>query len=86
MASLRGFWKDPEQQEKENDVGRTKSMPVLTYLWVPYEEREPAKAAGARWDPAMKQWYVKDMSNPGPYLKWMSPPVKRASIKIARGD
>ena len=29
-----------------------------TYLAVPYEERDQAKAIGARWDAVKKAWYV----------------------------
>ncbi|ASR33859.1 DNA primase [Prauserella marina] len=28
------------------------------WLDVPYREKDPAKAAGARWDPAAKRWYA----------------------------
>ena len=28
------------------------------YLQVPYAQKDAAKALGARWDPAKKQWYA----------------------------
>lgn len=30
----------------------------ITWLEVPYEEKDTAKAAGARWDSEKRQWYV----------------------------
>jgi hypothetical protein len=30
----------------------------ITWLEVPYEEKDAAKCAGARWDPEKRQWYV----------------------------
>ena len=29
-----------------------------TYLNVPFAQKDAAKALGARWDPAVKKWYV----------------------------
>ncbi len=84
MRNLRGFWKEPKPNDDQDDLGRTKKTPVFTYLWVPYEDRALAKQRGARWDPARKQWYVKDMVNPGPFLCWMTPEARRASIKNAK--
>lgn len=30
----------------------------VCYLYVPYSEKEKAKRAGAKWDPAVKMWYI----------------------------
>lgn len=30
----------------------------ITYLEVPYAEKDEAKLLGARWDPQQKKWYV----------------------------
>ena len=43
-----------------------------TYLEVPFEQKERAKAAGARWDPRYVRWYVPpfiDLSDFQPWLK-----------------
>jgi hypothetical protein len=32
---------------------------VITYLAVPYKEKDEAKAAGAKWSAEKKMWYVK---------------------------
>ena len=41
-----------------------------TYLAVPYEERDQAKAIGARWDPFKKAWYVGPGIEPEKIAKW----------------
>jgi putative DNA primase/helicase len=41
-----------------------------TYLAVPYEERDQAKAIGARWDAVKKAWYVGPGVEPDKIAKW----------------
>ena len=40
-------------------------------LNVPYAEKDQAKRLGAMWDIARKVWYVEDLTNLRPFLKWM---------------
>jgi hypothetical protein len=43
------------------DVGADAGVPpVKTYLRVPFDEKDAAKRAGARWDPAQKMWFAVD--------------------------
>ncbi|OYD52929.1 exodeoxyribonuclease VII large subunit [Thauera propionica] len=42
-----------------------------TYLTTTYQEREQAKALGARWDGGAKRWYVPDGLDPAPFAKWL---------------
>lgn len=42
-------------------------------LKVPYEERHEAKKHGARWDPARKTWFVENIANLEPLLRWVPP-------------
>ncbi len=44
-------------------------------LKVPFAEKDSAKALGARWDAAKKNWYVKDVAELTPFLRWI-PDVK----------
>jgi hypothetical protein len=37
----------------------------------PYEQRNQAKALGARWDPAIKKWYVDDPKDLAPFAQWL---------------
>ena len=41
-----------------------------TYLAVPYDERDQAKAIGARWDAVKKAWYVGPGVEPEKIAKW----------------
>ncbi|MCV0423973.1 MAG: DUF5710 domain-containing protein [Roseibium sp.] len=43
-----------------------------TYLAVPYEQREAAKAAGALWDKKEKAWFVKGTEVPQDFEKFLS--------------
>src|SRR5262249_7066347 len=40
------------------------------YLAVPYEERDQAKAIGAKWDAVKKAWYVGPGVEPEKIAKW----------------
>ena len=44
-------------------------MPL--FLNVPYAQKEQAKAAGARWNPEVKKWYVSDRRNYHKCLAWI---------------
>lgn len=39
-----------------------------TYLYVPFTEKEQAKALGAKWDKAGKQWYC--LGNSKKFKQW----------------
>lgn len=45
-------------------------------LTVPYEQKDFAKAKGARWDPTRKTWYVVDPLDTKPFAMWMGKEVK----------
>lgn len=45
---------------------------MIIYLNVSYEDRHKAKAAGALWNPARKQWYVENMTDLSPVLRWIN--------------
>lgn len=40
-------------------------------LNVPYSERELARRRGAFWDKPRKTWYVENVADLGPFLRWM---------------
>ena len=40
-------------------------------LVTPFAEKEEAKALGARWDAAKKNWYVTDVEDLTPFLRWI---------------
>ena len=47
-------------------------------LKVPYTERDTAKALGARWDAAKKIWYIMEVADVTPFLRWN--PVLKAIV------
>ncbi|MCK9215307.1 MAG: DUF5710 domain-containing protein [Rhodoferax sp.] len=40
-------------------------------LVTPFAEKDKAKALGARWDAAKKCWYVVDVADLTPFLRWI---------------
>ena len=42
-----------------------------TYLTVPFKDKDSAKALGARWDAAQRQWYVPDGRELAPFSMWL---------------
>ncbi|MES3675902.1 DUF5710 domain-containing protein [Halomonas elongata] len=42
-------------------------------LNVPYSQKDEAKKLGAKWDPKIKKWYIKDSLALGVFEKWLPP-------------
>ncbi|MES2949100.1 MAG: DUF5710 domain-containing protein [Pseudomonadota bacterium] len=40
-------------------------------LVTPFAEKDAAKALGARWDSAKKLWYIVDVPDLTPFLRWI---------------
>ena len=40
-------------------------------LVTPFAEKDAAKALGARWDAARKIWYIVDVEDLTPFLRWI---------------
>jgi len=40
-------------------------------LVTPFAEKDAAKALGARWDAAQKVWYITDVADLTPFLRWI---------------
>jgi hypothetical protein len=51
-------------------VKRDIALEERIYLAVPYDERNEAKALGARWDAVKKAWYVGPEMDPAKLAKW----------------
>ena len=43
----------------------------MTFLNVPYAEKDEARALGARWNPGRKRWYVPTGVALDPFQKWL---------------
>ena len=59
--------KSEQFPEQETDKERT-------YLTVPYEEKDAAKALGAKWDRKVKSWYTQD-NDKADLMKWKTDAV-----------
>ncbi len=40
-------------------------------LVTPFAEKDAAKALGARWDSKTKNWYIADVADLTPFLRWI---------------
>lgn len=45
---------------------------MALYLDVPFSEKDEAKALGARWNPALKKWYISDRRKYSQFAKWIN--------------
>lgn len=52
-------------------------------LRCPYEDKDKAKALGARWDAARKTWYVIDPDDLSMFSKWLGDLIKHVPEKKA---
>lgn len=53
----------------------------MTVLYVPHEEKEEARALGAKFDWAIKRWYVPDGIDDSKFKKWFYPYKSRVRVK-----
>jgi hypothetical protein len=44
----------------------------MTFLNVPYAEKDQARELGARWNPTRKRWYVPPGVALGPFERWLA--------------
>lgn len=51
------------------------------YLNVPYSEKEEAKKLGARWSPGNKSWFIEEIPDIIPFIKWMD---KRMQVHLMK--
>lgn len=61
-----------ETQREDQGRGQrsTAGMKEITYLSVPFREKNEAKALGARWDRERQLWCVPNGVDPEPFAKW----------------
>ncbi len=53
----------------ENSNGHNPQMRIN--LVTPFAEKDAVKALGARWDPANKLWYITDVADLSPFMRWI---------------
>ena len=44
---------------------------MRTNLKCPYEEKDEAKRLGARWDATRKTWYIENVEDLTPFMRWI---------------
>jgi hypothetical protein len=44
---------------------------MRTNLTVPFAEKDAAKSLGARWDPALRVWYISNVPDLAPFARWI---------------
>lgn len=57
---------------------------MRTNLQVPFAEKDEAKRLGARWDPANKTWYVKDVEDLAAFSRWLTAPGEATATGTPR--
>lgn len=45
-------------------------------LKVPYEQKDSAKAFGAKWDALKKEWFLTDPEDLTPFMRWIARPAE----------
>lgn len=53
-------------------------------LVTPFAEKDKAKALGARWDSTQKLWYIVDIADLTPFMRWI--PDMEAAMNSAQGQ
>lgn len=58
-----------------------------TYLTVDYKDKDAAKALGARWDAAQRQWFVPEGRDLAPFAAWIGPgPAQHSTLTELRSN
>ena len=55
----------------------------MTFLNVPYAEKDEARALGARWNPGRKRWYVPAGVALDPFQKWLKEDASGGRVDAA---
>lgn len=71
---------EPEAAARGSGAAASAARPIEgTPLAVPHSEKDQAKAAGARWDPALKVWMAPEGSDPKDFERWAPASLPPAS-------
>ncbi len=67
-----------------NDWCTADNQVMRTNLVTPFAEKDAAKALGARWDAKTKNWYIVDVADLTPFLRWI-PDLGTTSQNLVSG-
>lgn len=62
---------------------------MITFLNVPFAEKDKAKRLGARWNGARKQWFIENVEDITEFMRWMpghlrKEPVNKPQIRAGK--
>lgn len=60
------------------------NAPMRLNLVTPFAEKDAAKVLGARWDSKTKNWYINDVVDLTPFLRWI-PDADKATENVGTG-
>jgi hypothetical protein len=55
-------------------------------LVTPFAEKDAAKALGARWDSTKRLWYIVDVADLAPFLRWIPNLEAATQVSISSDD
>jgi hypothetical protein len=55
-------------------------------LATPFSEKDAVKALGARWDAAKKVWYISDVADVTPFMRWIPDRDLEAATEKSKGS
>lgn len=70
-ASRQTDHSEPQQAVRQTTNDRSAKNNFRQYLVVPYQDKDQARSAGARWDKAAKAWYVGDRADIRALQRWL---------------
>jgi hypothetical protein len=53
---------------------------MKTMLHVPFAEKDEARRLGARWDVARKAWFIENVEDVRPFMRWMPDHFKKPIV------
>ncbi len=74
-----------EQEEKQAEQAPKKERKEMIKLSVSYDDKDEAKALGAKWSKQEQSWYVLEGTDLQPFYKWL-PKEKKVELIMASRD
>ncbi len=74
-----------EQEEKQAEQAPKKEWKEMIKLSVSYDDKDEAKALGAKWSKQEQSWYVLEGTDLQPFYKWL-PKEKKVELIMASRD
>lgn len=70
---------DADSHMPETDEDQVKVISdSLTYIYVPFADKDQVKSLGAKWDGQEKSWFIPPGVNQEPFHQWLNSPIQAA--------